>query len=279
MCSPAAFSRHNAQRRRPTPPDPGRDPPGAARVVDVATQVGEGMAITSGGACRRARLLFVPLVASACWPGRCRSWRRSTRRPRPSRTTSPGPRRPGQQLDDGDGYAGAADREQHAARRNRQPLNSAYWSASTFGNDQFAQATLPGSSGSQWGPGLAVRLSSSKGYFLWYGNSAKTVSIWRMDSATSWTELKQSSASPSPRRPTCGRSRRSARRSPVTRTATWSSRPPIRRSPRVVPASGSTSHRIRSPTGPAETRLPRRLFGGRDGLGPVGDGRAAGQRG
>ena len=73
-------------------------------------------------------------------------------------------------------------------------LNSAYWSASTFGNDQFAQATLPGSSGSQWGPGLAVRLSSSKGYFLWYGNSANTVSIWRMDSATSWTELKQSSA-------------------------------------------------------------------------------------
>ena len=71
-------------------------------------------------------------------------------------------------------------------------LNSAYWSAITFGNDQFAQASLPNSSGSQYGPGIAVRLSSSKGYFLWYGNQPNTVSIWRMDSATSWTQLKQS---------------------------------------------------------------------------------------
>ena len=73
-------------------------------------------------------------------------------------------------------------------------LNSAYWSASTFGNDQFAQATMPNSSASQYGPGIAVRLSSSKGYFLWYGNSPNTVSLWRMDSATSWTLLKQSGA-------------------------------------------------------------------------------------
>ena len=73
-------------------------------------------------------------------------------------------------------------------------LNSAYWSASTFGNDQFAQATLPNSSSGQYGPGVAVRLSSSAGYFLWYGNSPNTVSLWRMDSATSWTLLKQSSA-------------------------------------------------------------------------------------
>ena len=73
-------------------------------------------------------------------------------------------------------------------------LNSAYWSASTFGNDQFAQANLPASSGTQFGPGIAVRLSSTKGYFLWYGNNSNTVSLWRMDTATSWTQLKQSSA-------------------------------------------------------------------------------------
>ena len=71
-------------------------------------------------------------------------------------------------------------------------LNSAYWSASTFGNDQFAQATLPDSSGTQYGPGIAVRLSSTKGYFLWYGNSPDTVSLWRMGSSSSWTQLKQS---------------------------------------------------------------------------------------
>jgi putative esterase len=71
-------------------------------------------------------------------------------------------------------------------------LNSAYWSASTFGSDQFAQGTLPGSSGGNYGPGLAVRLSSSKGYVLWYGNSTSTVSLWRMDSASSWTQLKAS---------------------------------------------------------------------------------------
>src|SRR6201995_6072401 len=64
-------------------------------------------------------------------------------------------------------------------------LNSAYWSASTFGADQFAQGTLPGSSGGNYGPGLSVRLSSSKGYILWYGNSANTVSLGRMDSGRS----------------------------------------------------------------------------------------------
>jgi hypothetical protein len=72
-------------------------------------------------------------------------------------------------------------------------VNSAYWSASTFGNDQFSQGTLPGSSGSNDGPGLAVRLSGTKGYFLWYGNSTNTVSLWRMDNASSWTQLKASS--------------------------------------------------------------------------------------
>ena len=75
-------------------------------------------------------------------------------------------------------------------------LNSAYWSASTFGADQFAQASLPGSSGTQYGPGIAVRLSSTKGYFLWYGNSPGTVSLWRMDgaSSSSWTQLAQSAS-------------------------------------------------------------------------------------
>src|ERR1700761_6191713 len=80
----------------------------------------------------------------------------------------------------------------HAGTANS--LNSAYWSASTFGNDQFSQGTLPGSSGSNYGPGLAVRLSGTKGYFLWYGNSTNTVSLWRMDSASSWTQLKTSGA-------------------------------------------------------------------------------------
>jgi Putative esterase len=73
-------------------------------------------------------------------------------------------------------------------------LNSAYWSASTFSSDQFAQASLPNSSGTQYGPGIAVRLSGSKGYFLWYGNSSNTVSLWRMDSSSSWTMLKQSAS-------------------------------------------------------------------------------------
>jgi esterase/lipase superfamily enzyme len=73
-------------------------------------------------------------------------------------------------------------------------LNSAYWSADTFGADQFAQATLPNSSGSQYGPGIAVRLNGATGYFLWYGNSAGVVSLWRMDGSSSWTLLASSSA-------------------------------------------------------------------------------------
>jgi putative esterase len=71
-------------------------------------------------------------------------------------------------------------------------VNSAYWSASTFGNNQYAAASFPDSSGTNYGPAIAVRLSNSRGYFLWYGNSASTVSIWRMDSSSSWTELKAS---------------------------------------------------------------------------------------
>jgi hypothetical protein len=71
-------------------------------------------------------------------------------------------------------------------------LNSAYWSANTFGANQYAAASFPNSSGTNYGPAIAVRLSNSKGYILWYGNSASTVSIWRMDSSSSWTQLKAS---------------------------------------------------------------------------------------
>jgi hypothetical protein len=71
-------------------------------------------------------------------------------------------------------------------------VSSAYWSASSFSSDQYAQANLSNSTGNQFGPGIAVRLSGETGYFLWYGNSANTVSIWRMDSSTSWTQLAQS---------------------------------------------------------------------------------------
>jgi len=71
-------------------------------------------------------------------------------------------------------------------------LNSAYWSANTFGSNQYAAASFPNSSGTHYGPAIAVRLSNSKGYILWYGNSANTVSIWRMDNLSSWTQLKGS---------------------------------------------------------------------------------------
>ncbi|HTU75242.1 MAG TPA: alpha/beta hydrolase-fold protein [Trebonia sp.] len=96
-------------------------------------------------------------------------------------TTVPGTSAP--QVSDGVAVPGAPGR-----------LNSAYWSADSFSDDQFAQATLPGSSGWAFGPGIAVRLSGATGYLLWYGNSPGTVSLWRMDSASSWSELAQSGA-------------------------------------------------------------------------------------
>jgi hypothetical protein len=73
-------------------------------------------------------------------------------------------------------------------------LGSAYWSADSFTNDQFAQGTLPNSTGSQYGPGIAVRLANSHGYILWYGNADNTVSIWRMDTASTWSQIGTSSA-------------------------------------------------------------------------------------
>ena len=51
---------------------------------------------------------------------------------------------------------------------------------------------MPDSSGTQYGPGIAVRLSSTKGYFLWYGNTPNTVTLRKMGSSTSWSTLKQS---------------------------------------------------------------------------------------
>ena len=158
-------------------------------------------------------------------------------------------------------------------------VNSAYWSASTFGNDQFAQASLPNSSASQYGPGIAVRLSSSKGYFLWYGNSPNTVSLWRMDSATSWTQLKQSAAltvTPS---------------SDVWKIQAVGSTISGYQNGNLVVQATDTNDHVRQSRCVAVLRvepdrqLVRRgrdgachLFGGRDGLGPVRHGGAAGQR-
>ena len=99
---------------------------------------------------------------------------------------------PWEQLDDGSGAAAPQIVSDSLRVGTASALNSAYWSASTFGNDQFAQATMPDSSGTQYGPGIAVRLGSTKGYFLWYGNSPNTVSLWKMGSSTSWSTLKQS---------------------------------------------------------------------------------------
>jgi putative esterase len=68
-------------------------------------------------------------------------------------------------------------------------VNSAFWAANTFGNNQFAQATFPNILGGQDGPGVAVRMANSRGYFLWFNNSSSTVSIYRMDNATTWSSI------------------------------------------------------------------------------------------
>lgn len=67
--------------------------------------------------------------------------------------------------------------------------NSAFWSADTFSDNQYAQATFPNILGGSDGPAVAVRMANSRGYFLWFNNSSTTVSIFRMDSATSWTNI------------------------------------------------------------------------------------------
>ena len=73
-------------------------------------------------------------------------------------------------------------------------LHSAYWSAVSFTSDQYAQATFPNTpNGTNFGPGIAVRLADSRGYLLWWGNSQNTMSIWRMDSASTWTQIANSS--------------------------------------------------------------------------------------
>ena len=71
-------------------------------------------------------------------------------------------------------------------------LHSAYWSASTFGSNQYAQAKFPNVASGCCGPGIAVRLADSRGYFLWWGNGGSNVSIWRMDSSSAWSVLANS---------------------------------------------------------------------------------------
>jgi Putative esterase len=71
-------------------------------------------------------------------------------------------------------------------------LHSAYWSAGTFSNDQYAQAKLPNIMAGCCGPGIAVRLADSRGYILWWGNDGSNVTLWRMDSSSSWSFLASS---------------------------------------------------------------------------------------
>src|SRR6476646_1205057 len=71
-------------------------------------------------------------------------------------------------------------------------LHSAYWSGSTFSNDQYAQARLPNIMAGCCGPGIAVRLADSRGYFLWWGNEGSNVTLWRMDGSSSWSFLASS---------------------------------------------------------------------------------------
>jgi hypothetical protein len=71
-------------------------------------------------------------------------------------------------------------------------LHSAYWSADTFSSNHYAQGKFPNTASGCCGPALAVRLAASSGYILWRGNSATNVSIWRMDSSTSWSMLTSS---------------------------------------------------------------------------------------
>jgi hypothetical protein len=73
-------------------------------------------------------------------------------------------------------------------------LHCAYWNANSFDSNQYAQAKFPNSpNGTNYGPAVAVRLSSERGYILWWGNSDDKVSIWRMDNSGSWTELQSAS--------------------------------------------------------------------------------------
>src|SRR5882724_4217106 len=71
-------------------------------------------------------------------------------------------------------------------------LHSAYWSAITFSTDQYAQAKLPNITAGCCGPGIAVRLADSRGYFLWWGNDGSNGTLWRMDSSSSWSFLASS---------------------------------------------------------------------------------------
>lgn len=67
--------------------------------------------------------------------------------------------------------------------------NVAYWSANSFGSNQFVQATLPSITGTDDGPAIGVRFANSRGYFLFFNHASGTVSLYRMDTASSWTVL------------------------------------------------------------------------------------------
>src|SRR5215469_1765025 len=67
--------------------------------------------------------------------------------------------------------------------------NVAYWSANTFGSNQFVQATMPSVTGSEDGPAIGVRFSNSRGYFLFFNHASDTVSIFRMDGILNSTSL------------------------------------------------------------------------------------------
>ena len=71
-------------------------------------------------------------------------------------------------------------------------LNCAFWSANTFDNDQWASARLPASSGGDYGPGIAVRISGETCYFIYYGNTTNRITLWRQDGDLDWTQIAES---------------------------------------------------------------------------------------
>lgn len=74
-------------------------------------------------------------------------------------------------------------------------LQSAFWSSNSFSNNQYVQAIFPNNPNLiAYGPGIGVRLADSRGYILWWGNNADKVTIWRMDSALSWTQIAASNS-------------------------------------------------------------------------------------
>lgn len=74
-------------------------------------------------------------------------------------------------------------------------LAAAYINIQSFGNNQFSQATFPSLQNPvNYGPGVGVRFADSRGYILWYGNSASQVSLWRQDDASTWVQIGSNSS-------------------------------------------------------------------------------------